>query len=162
MVIAFIIMLFVWCIFMMLYIIWKRSDWYLFLFPLIISIIICAVLSLGSDILSIGFAIIVAISFVYSFTNKKARQIRREIKKQREDAYKKYKRDEVDNQVTFKDYFLPSGNKVEYIDFNTKTIYILRPYAEKMDKKYKKQVQKYLKELRTVYGGEWNCVIDAF
>lgn len=80
MVIAFIIMLFVWCIPMMLYIIWKRGDWYLFLFPLIISILICAVLSLGSDVLSIGFAIIVAIYFVYSLTNKKARQIRSEIK----------------------------------------------------------------------------------
>ena len=162
MVIAFIIMLLVWCIPMMLYIIWKRGDWYLFFFPMCISILICAVLSLASDVLSIGFTIIIAIYFVYSCTNRKARQIRNEIKNQREDVYKEYKRDEVDNQVRFKDYLLPSGNKVEYIDFNTKTIYLLRPYAENIDKKYEKQIQKYLKELRMVFGGEWSCVIDTY
>ena len=51
---------------------------------------------------------------------------------------------------------------VEFIDFNTKTFYLLRPYAEDVDKKYKKEIHKYIRELKAVYGEEWNCVIDIY
>lgn len=162
MIIALIILAFVWCVPMILYIIWKRGDWYLFLVLLLISILICVVLALISDVLSICFAIIVAIYFIFNLTSKRARQIANEINKEREEIHREYKKNEADNQVTFKNYFLPSGNKVEYIDFNTKTFYILRPYAENIDRKYEKQIQKYLKELRDVYGGEWSYVIDTY
>lgn len=159
---ALIILLLVWCIPMVLYIVWKRGDWYLFLFPMILSFVICVVLTVISDVLSIGFAIMVVIYSIYSLTNKNARRIRNEVKKERECIYEEYKKEEVDNQVTFKNYILPSGNKVEYIDFNTKTIYILRPYVEDIDKKYKRQIQKYLNELEEVYGGNWKCFIDTY
>lgn len=162
MIIAFIILVLVWCVPMILYIIWKRGDWYLFLFLLLISMLICVVLALISDKLSIGFAIIVVIYCIYNLTNKKARQIANEINKEREEIYKEYKKNEADNQVTFKNYYLPSGSKVEYIDFNTKTFYILRPYVENIDRRYEKQIQKYLKELRDVYGGEWSYIIDTY
>ena len=97
-----------------------------------------------------------------TFANKKARQISNEIRKEREKKHAEYKKEYVDNQVTFKDYLLPSGNKVEYIDFNTKTFYILRPYAENINKKYDREIQKYLKELTDEYGEEWSWVIDTY
>ena len=162
MMIAFTIMVFVWCIPMILYMIWKRGDWYLFLFPLVISILICRLLASISDVLSIVFSIIVAGYSIYNLTNRKARQISNEIRKEREEIYAEYKKEDVDNQVTFKDYLLPSGNKVEYIDFNTKTFYVLRPYAENINKKYDREIQKYLKELTDVYGEEWSYVIDTY
>lgn len=162
MMIALSIMVFMWCVPMILYIIWKRGDWYLFLFPLFISILICRLLATISDVLSIGFSIIVLSYGIYNFTNKKARQISYEIRKEREKKHAEYKKEYVDNQVTFKDYLLPSGNKVEYIDFNTKTFYILRPYAENINKKYDREIQKYLKELTDEYGEEWSCVIDTY
>ena len=162
MMIAFTIIVFVWCIPMIFYIIWKRGDWYLFLFPMLISILICRLLALISDMLSIIFSIIVVSYSIYNLTNKKAMKIHNEIRKEREEIYAKYKKEEVDNQVTFKDYLLPSGNKVEYIDFNTKTFYILRPYAENINKKYDKEIKKYMKELTDVYGVGWSYVIDTY
>lgn len=162
MMIALISLVIIWLIPMIVYIIWKRGDWYLFLFPLFISILICMGLSMISDTLSISFVIIVVIYFVYNLTNKKARRINCQIKKQRDEIYKEYKKNEVDNQAKYKDYILPSGSKVEYIDFNTKTFYILRPYVENIDIKYERILQKNLKELREVYGGEWDYVIDTF
>ena len=73
MVISCVIMSLVWGIPMILYIIWKRGDWYLFLFPLFISILICAVLSWISDMVSIGFALIVAIYFIYNIISKSSK-----------------------------------------------------------------------------------------
>ena len=162
MMIALTIMVFMWCVPAILYIIWKRGDWYLFLFPLFISILICRLLATISYVLSIVFSIMVVGYSIYNFTNKKAMQISNEIRKEREKKYAEYKKEDVDNQVTFKDYLLPSGNKVEYIDFNTKTFYILRPYAENINKKYDREIQKYLKELTDEYGEEWSCVIDTY
>ena len=80
MMIALSIMVFLWCVPMILYIIWKRGDWYLFLFPLFISILICRLLATISDVLSIVFSIIVLGYGIYNFTNKKARQISNEIR----------------------------------------------------------------------------------
>lgn len=160
--IALIILFLVWGIPMILYIVWKRGDWYLFLFPMFLSTVICFVLAVISDVLSICFSIMAVIYIVYNLTNKKARQIRNEIKKEREYIYEEYKKEEVDNQVTFKNYVLPSGKKVEYIDFNTKTFYLLRPYEEHIEIKYKRQVQKYVNELESIYGGNWICIIDTY
>lgn len=162
MVIALIILAFVWIIPMVLYIIWKRGDWYLFLFPMIISFVISSVLALISNVLSIIFAIMVAIYCIYNLTNKKAKCIRREIKLEREALYKDYRKDEADNQVKFKNYILPSGKKIEYIDFKTKTFYILRPYVKNYPQKYKRQIQKYLNELEELYGNGWSYDIDTF
>lgn len=160
--IALIILLIVLGIPMLLYIIWKRGDWYLFLFIMLISFGVCAILALISDILSIGFAILVAIYSIYNLINKKARKISYEIKQEIEYMYEEYKQEEVDNQITFKNYILPSGNKVDYINFQTKTFYLLRPYAQDIETKYNKQIKKYMKELEDVYGGEWSYVIDTY
>lgn len=160
--IALIILLIVLGIHMLLYIIWKRGDWYLFLFIILVSIGICVILTLISDILSIGFAILVAIYSIYNLINKKARRISYEIKQQIESIHEEYKQEEVDNQITFKNYVLPSGNKIDYINFQTKTFYLLRPYTQDIEKRYNKQIKKYMKELEEVYDGEWSYVIDTY
>lgn len=51
------------------------------LFPLVISILICSLLALISEVLSIGFSIIVAGYGICNLTNKKARQISNEKEK---------------------------------------------------------------------------------
>lgn len=160
--IAYIIITLIWCIPMILYIIRRRVDWYLFLFPLFGSLLFVAILDYISEVLSTSFSIVVLIYIIYKLTNKEAREINNKIKREREEIYKEYKKDIADNQVTFKNYVLPSGKKVEFIDFNTKTFYLLRPYAEDVDKKYKKEIHKYIRELKAVYGEEWNCVIDIY
>ena len=162
MIIALIILLVTWGIPMILYIVWKRGDWYLFLFLMFSSFFICFILSVISDVLSICFAIIIAIYFIKSITNKNARRISNEIKIEKQEIFEKYKREEVDNQLTFKNFVLLSGQRVDFIDFNTKTFYLLRPYSEDVDTKYKKQVKKYKDELEELYGGNWKSIIDTY
>lgn len=70
MIIAMVILLIMWSIPMILYIIWRRGDWYLFLFPMLFSFVICAALSVISDILSIVFALMVVAYAIYGFTKK--------------------------------------------------------------------------------------------
>ena len=113
----------------------------MFLFPLFISIMICGLLTLISEMLSIIFSFIVTGYIIYSITNKRARKIRNEIKKEREKIFIEYKKEYVDDQEKFKNFSLPSGKNVEYIDFNTKTFFILRPYAENVNKKYEKEIK---------------------
>lgn len=160
--IAYIIITLIWCIPMILYIIWRRIDWYLFLFPLFVSLLFVAILDYISEVLSTSFSMVVLVYIIYKLTNKEAREINNKIKREREEIYKEYKKDIADNQMTFKNYILPSGKKVEFIDFNTKTFYLLRPYAEDVDKKYKKEIHKYVSELEAVYGEVWSWIIDIY
>lgn len=147
---------------MCIYFILKRHDWYLFLFPMILLSGISILLSILWSGLSIAFSVFVYIYIIYGFTNKRARNIYRDAKRRKKQMYKDYKENLVDNQTTFKDYILPNGKKVDYIDFNTKTFYLLRPYTENIEKKYKKQINKYVLELEKAYGGNWSYIIDTY
>ncbi len=113
----------IWLIFLVsmgLYIFWKRQDWYLFLIPLFIITAIYIGLSFISIWLSNIFAVIVIGYIIYGFTNKRARKLRRDIAREKEILKKEYKKELVDNQLTFKDFSLPSGKKIDYIDFREK------------------------------------------
>ena len=46
------------------------------------------------------------------------------------EVHKEYKASEVDNITKFKEYTLPSGKRVDYIDFETKTVYELKPIIQ--------------------------------
>ena len=48
MIIVLIILLLIWCFPIVLYIAWKRGDWYLFLFPIILSLVSCVMLAVIS------------------------------------------------------------------------------------------------------------------
>ena len=56
---ALIILWIIWCIPSMLYIIWKRGDWYLFIIPPIIFTVIFLIIAIFSEVL--GVIIIIAI-----------------------------------------------------------------------------------------------------
>ena len=162
MVISVIMICILFSIFMCREIILKKHDWYLWICFIVVLSGISVILSLISDVLSIGFAVFLYLYVIYSLTSKEARQCYYEFDQRKEKIYKEYKENMADNQTTFKDYVLPSGKKVEYIDFNTKTFYLLRPYDENVEKKYKRQIKKYISELETTYGGNWNYVIDVY
>ena len=81
---------------------------------------------------------------------------------ERKHIFEEYKKDCVNNQSTYKNYVLPSGRKVDYIDFDSRTFYLLRPYNDNLEKRYKKQLKRYLYELETTFGGTWNYVIDTY
>lgn len=67
MILALIILWLIWCVPMLLYIIWKRGDWYLFIFPPIVITIIALGISIFSEILSIIAIIIIHIYLIASF-----------------------------------------------------------------------------------------------
>lgn len=141
----------------------KKHDWYwVFIFPMILLSVVCMLLSIISDKISIAFSLIVCCYVIYSFTSKRARNIYRESRQDKKERYLEYKKNEADGQSGFKDYLLPSGRKVDYINFNTKTIYLLRPYTENIEKRYEKEIKKYIFELEKTYGGKWNYVIDTY
>ncbi len=77
-------------------------------------------------------------------------------------VYKEYKAGEVDNITKFKEYILPSGKRVDYIDFESKTVYELKPHNPKQIKKGRKQLENYLKEIEKVFGGGWKAVLDTY
>ena len=78
------------------------------------------------------------------------------------EVHKEYKVDSVNNATTFKEYTLPSGKRVDFIDFETKTIYELKPHNPNQISAGTKQLQGYLSEVESVFGGTWNVVLDTY
>jgi hypothetical protein len=66
-ILALIILWIIWCIPMLLYILWKRGDWYLFIIPPTVISIIALCISIFSEILSIIAIIIIHIYLIVSF-----------------------------------------------------------------------------------------------
>ena len=64
---ALIILWIIWFIPMLLYIIWKRGDWYLFIIPPAIVTIIALCISIFSEILGIITILVIHIFLVVSF-----------------------------------------------------------------------------------------------
>ncbi len=69
-----------------------------------------------------------------------------------QEMHKAYKSKLVDNINVFKEFKLPSGKRIDYIDFKTKTIYELKPYNLNGIKSGTKQLAGYLKEVEKEYG----------
>ena len=57
---------------------------------------------------------------------------------------------------------MPSGKRIDYIDFDSKTIYELKPHNPKQIAKRKKQLNEYLKEVEELYGPGWKTVLDTY
>lgn len=49
-------------------------------------------------------------------------------------VHKEYKAGDVDYITKFKEYNLPSGKRVDFIDFENKTVYELKPYNPRQKK----------------------------
>lgn len=77
-------------------------------------------------------------------------------------VHKEYKTGDVDNITKFKEYVLPSGKRVDYIDFETKTVYELKPHNPNQIRNGNKQLQNYLEEIENVFGEGWTSVLDTY
>ena len=51
---------------------------------------------------------------------------------------------------------------MDYIDFETKTVYELKPYNPRQIKIGTKQLEGYLKEIEEVFGDGWTTVLDTY
>lgn len=61
----------IWFVPMLLYIIWKRGDWYLFIIPPAVITIIALCISIFSEILGVIAIIVIHIYLIISFLMKK-------------------------------------------------------------------------------------------
>ena len=77
-------------------------------------------------------------------------------------VHNEYKAKDVNNVTKFKEYVLPSGKRVDYIDFETKTVYELKPNNPNQIKKGTKQLQNYLDEISEIFGDGWTSVLDTY
>jgi len=78
------------------------------------------------------------------------------------EVHELYKVGMADNVNTFKEFKLPSGKKVDFIDFNTKTIYELKPHNPASINNGIAQANAYLREVESIYGSGWKIVVDTY
>ncbi len=64
--------------------------------------------------------------------------------------------------MTGKEYKLPSGKRIDYLDFDNKIVYELKPNNPSAVKSGQKQAQGYVNELIEEFGGEWTIIIDTY
>lgn len=67
MIFALIILWLIWFVPMILYIVWKRGDWYLFIIPPVVITIIAVCISIFSEVLGIIAIVVIHIYLVISF-----------------------------------------------------------------------------------------------
>ena len=77
-------------------------------------------------------------------------------------VHKEYKAEDIDDVSKFKEYVLPSGKRVDFIDFDTKTVYELKPNNPNQIKKGTKQLENYLKEIEEKFGKGWKGILDTY
>ena len=68
----------------------------------------------------------------------------------------------LDGSNKIKEYVLPSGKRVDFIDFENKIVYELKPNNPNQIRKGTKQLAGYLEEIETVYGKDWSSVLDTY
>jgi len=73
-----------------------------------------------------------------------------------------YKAGMADNLTTFKEFTGIKGIRPDFVDFNTKTIYELKPYNPRGIQQGWNQLYKYQNILEQYYGGSWKVVLEFF
>jgi hypothetical protein len=64
-----------------------------------------------------------------------------------------------------KEFRLPSGKRIDFLDIDNKTIYELKPFNPRAVKQGEKQLQIYKRELETIprfQGWEWNTKLETY
>ncbi len=82
-----------------------------------------------------------------------------------QEMHKAYKADIADGVAKRKEYRLPSGKRIDFIDFDTKTIYELKPYNPRAIKAGEKQLAQYLKEIQSMeehLDEVWTTQLDTY
>ena len=77
-------------------------------------------------------------------------------------VHKEYMSDVADDVNKIKEYVLPSGKRVDFIDFENKIVYELKPNNPNQIRKGTKQLAGYLEEIETVFGKGWSSVLDTY
>lgn len=77
-------------------------------------------------------------------------------------VHKEYMSDVADDVNKIKEYVLPSGKRVDFINFENKIVYELKPNNPNQIRKGTKQLAGYLEEIETVYGKGWSSVLDTY
>ena len=77
-------------------------------------------------------------------------------------VHKEYMSDVADDVNKIKEYVLPSGKRVDFIDFENKIVYELKPNNPIQIRKGTKQLAGYLEEIETVFGNGWSSVLDTY
>lgn len=70
--------------------------------------------------------------------------------------------DVADGVNKIKEYVLPSGKRVDFIDLENKIVYELKPNNPNQIRKGTKQLAGYLEEIESVFGGGWSSVLDTY
>lgn len=76
--------------------------------------------------------------------------------------HKAYKADLVDGINTFKEFTGIKGIRPDFVDFETKTIYELKPDNTRAIKQGLEQLNKYKALFEKQYGGTWKIVLDRY
>ena len=77
-------------------------------------------------------------------------------------VHKEYMYDVADGVNKIKEYVLPSGKRVDFIDFENKIVYELKPNNPNQIRKGTKQLAGYLEEIEAVFGKGWSSVLDTY
>ena len=62
----------------------------------------------------------------------------------------------------FKEFTGIKGIRPDFVDFNTRTIYELKPNNPRSIHRGYQQLKKYKKMFEKRYGGKWNTVLDTY
>jgi RHS repeat-associated protein len=76
--------------------------------------------------------------------------------------HKAYKADEVLDGVRMKEFSLPSGKRIDFIDLEKKIIYELKPNNPRAIKLGNTQLDMYKKEVESIYGSGFKVVLDTY
>ncbi|MDQ8821343.1 hypothetical protein RFF58_10105, partial [Streptococcus ruminantium] len=79
-----------------------------------------------------------------------------------QDVHKEYKIEDVFNGLREKEFQLPSGKRVDFVDFDNNIVYELKPNNPNQIKKGNKQLQGYIDELESITDQPWTGVLDTY
>ena len=77
-------------------------------------------------------------------------------------VHKEYRLGEENGVTKIKEYILPSRKRVDFIDFDNKIIYELKPNNPNQIKLGIKQLNGYLEEIERKFGKGWSMVLDTY
>lgn len=76
--------------------------------------------------------------------------------------HKLYKSSEEVEKIRIKELRISKGSKADFVDFNSRSIYELKPFNPRGVKSRIKQLDRYGQEMMIKYGGEWNLFLDLY
>jgi|GEM_PF-1152025 len=79
-----------------------------------------------------------------------------------QEIHKAYKSADVLKNIRIKEFRLPSGKRIDFIDFEKKIIYELKPNNPRQINAGHKQLDRYLQEVESIYGPGWKTVLDVY